>query len=338
MFGIFNNYCIQLPAWVRAGETQNNKKLNQVRNDQIFMATFSQLTEIALKRYKIENLPENCNEKVVMMSLLWYGNCVFWDNGGSILALPGAPGSNITLYGQPSESYIYGATGFNKKVKLFIENGENNGTVRKTVAGLTVGPSYNAVMVKETMTMYPFINNVFIYADQMANTFRTLDVCVQNLKQPFLIAADEQLKPSIEKMFKDRANNEAFIVGTGKLANPKDKIQLFPFEANPQALRDCTMTYEWYLNRFLTLCGVQAANTTDKKAQVSVDELHSNEGEQTANGDSALDYLNSQLEIANKAFGLNMRAVSTQEKLDVNVNDSEDNDFEEGANNEGSND
>lgn len=333
---IFNNFCIQLPQWVRAGNTQNNKKANQLRNDQVFTNKFCELTEHALKRYKIEGLPDTVNERVVLMSLLWYANVVFWDNNGSILALPGTPAEDITLYGDPGKAFIYGANGFNQSVKLYIPNGENVGSVRKTLGGITLPKTYEAIMVRETMTMYPFINEVFFYADAIADTYRTLDNVRLNIKQPFMIACDEKLKPSVEKMFKERNNNNAFIVGTGDLSKPAEKIQLFPFDANPQNLRDCTMTIEWYMNQFLQLCGVQTANTVDKKAQVTNDELHANDGVSKSKTDDTLDYLNEQLEIVNKAFGLSMKAVPAHQE--EQVNDSDDNDFEEGdGDNEGFN-
>ncbi len=332
---IFNNLCIALPQWVRAGNTQNNKKANELRNDQVFAAKFSELCEHALKRYKIEGLPETCNERVVLMSLLWYANVVFWDNNGSILALPGTPNADITLYGDPGRSFIYGANGFNKDVRLYIPNGENVGAVRKTIGGVTLPKTYEAVMVRESMTMFPFINEVFFYADAIADTYRTLDNVRLNIKQPFMVACDDKLKPSVEKMFRERNSNTGFIVGTGDLSDPNKKIQLFPFDANPQNLRDCTMTIEWYMNQFLQLCGVKTANTVDKKAQVTNDELHANDSVSSVNTDNTLDYLNSQLENANKAFGLNMRAVPANQELTTQSQDSEDNDFDGGNEDDG---
>lgn len=334
-FSVFNNMGIQIPLWVKAGDTQNNKKLNKARNDAVFLNVFNELVEYAVKRYKIEGLPENCNERVVLMSLLWYANVVFWDNGNGILALPGTPGDQLTLYGDPGRSFIYGCNGFNKQVKLYIPNGENNGVVRKSVGGITLPKTYEAVMVRESMTAYPFINQVFFYADAMADTLRTLDNVRLNLKQPYMIAADDKLKPSIEKMFKDRNSNTNLIIGTGDLSDPSKKITLLPFEANPQALRDCTMTYEWYMNQFLNKCGINIATIVDKKAQVTDDEIHANDSVSDTNTSNTLDYLNSQLENVNKAFGLNMRAVPANQELEAQSQDSEDNDFDGGNSDDG---
>lgn len=337
MTSIFNNLCIQLPAWIRAGSTGNDKKANQFRNDQVFVLKFNELLEMALKRYKIEGLPDTCNERVVLMSLLWYANVVFWDNNGSILALPGTPGADVTLYGDAGKGYIWGANGFNQPVKFLIPNGENVGEVRKTVGGITLPKSYDAVMVKENMLMYPFVNQTFFYADAIADTLRTLDTTRLNIKNPFILAVDEKLKPSVEKLFKERNNNNTFIVGTGEMSKPADKIQMLPFETSPQALRDCTMLVEWYQNQYNQLCSIKSSSApVDKKAQVSVEELHNNDGVVEAHEDSTLDYLNSQLDIANNAFGLNMKAVPVHQENNAQLQDDTDNNFDGGSENEGS--
>ena len=333
---VFNNFAIQLPAWVRAGDTGNDKKLNQIRNDQVFICKFNELSEMALtSRYKIENLPENCNERVVLTSLLWYGNVVFFEQGGSILALPGTPGDQITLYGQPSKSWVYGANGFNKEFKLYIENGENVGAVRRTIGGIVLPKTYDAVLVRENMANYPFINQTFLYAEAIADCYRTLDNLRLNLKSPYIVACDEKIKPSVEKMFKQRNENLGFIIGTGEMSKPGDKIQIFPLDQNPQSLRDTTMLIEWYMNQYAQLCSIKTSSApVDKKAQVTTEELHNNDGVAESHQDSTLDYLNSQLEMANRAFGLNMKAVPVHQENDAQLQDDSDNNFTEGDSDE----
>lgn len=289
---------------------KTNKKIAKYNNIIEFNNVFNSLTNEALHgRYSIENLPESCDERVVLQSLLWYGSVTFFQKAGEVLALPGFPTSNYTLYGYPTEATVWGRNGYTETVKLFIENGDNSNLVRKTTSG-TVAPIEGAgVWVRENEQAYPFINYVIEFADKIADTYRTLDITRANIKRPYMITAEESIIESVKSFFNKRDNNEEYIISSGVF--PADKINIMPFDQNPENIRDCTGLIDFYYAKFRELEAISAAPATiDKKAEITIPELNQNSGAQSAINNSIVNVLQRELDFCNEKLGTNMRVVN----------------------------
>lgn len=288
----------------------SSKKLNAYKNSVELQNIYAcLLNECIHGRYGIDGLPESCNERVVMESLLYYGTVTFFKKAGEVLALPGLPTGNYTLYGNPTNGIVYGRNGYTETVKYFIPNGDNSELVRRNVSGMTESKEGTAVFVRENEIVFPFINYVFEFAEKIADTYRTLDITRANIKRPYVITAEESIINSVKSFFNKRDNNEEYIISSGIF--PADKIKLMPFEQNPENIRDCTGLIDFYYSKFRELEAVSAAPATiDKKAQISVPELNQNAGADEAihNGISCV--LERELKFANEMLGTNMRFVS----------------------------
>lgn len=289
---------------------KTNKKIAKYKNIIEFNNVFNSLTNEALHgRYSIENLPESCDERVVLQSLLWYGSVTFFQKAGEVIALPGLPTANYTLYGYPTEATVWGRNGYTETVKLFIENGDNSNLVRKTTSG-TVAPIEGAgVWVRENEQAYPFINYVIEFADKIADTYRTLDITRANIKRPYMITAEESIIESVKSFFNNRDNNEEYIISSGVF--PADKINIMPFDQNPENIRDCTGLIDFYYAKFRELEAISAAPATiDKKAEITIPELNQNSGAQSAINNSIVNVLQRELDFCNEKLGTNMRVVN----------------------------
>ncbi len=289
---------------------KTNKKIAKYKNIIEFNNVFNALTNEALHgRYSIENLPESCDERVVLQSLLWYGSVTFFQKAGEVLALPGLPTANYTLYGYPTQATVWGRNGYTETVKLFIENGDNSKLVRQTTSG-TVAPIEGAgVWVRENEQAYPFINYVIEFADKIADTYRTLDITRTNIKRPYVITAEESIIESVKSFFNKRENNEEYIISSGVF--PADKINLMPFDQNPENIRDCTGLIDFYYAKFRELEAISAAPATiDKKAEITIPELNQNSGAQSAINNSIVNVLQRELDFCNEKLGTNMRVVN----------------------------
>lgn len=304
----YNNMCIF------AGKSMSSKKLNQFKNNVEFQNVFSALSNEAIYgRYKIENIPDGCDERVIMQSLLWYGTVTFFKKADSILALPGLPTGNFTLYGNPTNGIVYGRNGYTETVKYFIPHGDNADLIRRTTGGMIDTNDGSAVFVRENEICYPFINYVIEFAEKIADTYRTLDITRANIKKPYVITAEEAIIDSVKSFFNKRDNNETYIISSGIF--PADKINILPFEQNPENIRDCTALIDFYYSKFRELEAVSSAPATiDKKAQVSVPELAQNDGAEAAINQSLSNVLERELKFANEMLGTNMRFVSQTER------------------------
>lgn len=295
------------------------KKMAKYKNAMEFQNFFNIFVNQALQRYYIEGLPESCNQRVILQSLLWYGSVCFFKKAGEVLALPGLPTSNFTLYGDPTEAIVYGRNGYTENIKLFIQDGDNANLVRRTTEGGTAPIEGAGCWIRENKLAYPFINIVIEYADKCADTMRTLDTTRDNIKRPYIVTAEESVVNSVKAFFNKRDNNEEYIISSGIF--PADKIQLLPFDTNPENLRDCTMLIEWYQNQFWSLCGIKAPNTVDKKAEITIPELNSGESIQDINDGITLNTLQEGLDFVNEKLGTNMTAKSRNQEIEANNNE-----------------
>lgn len=297
------------------GSGMTSKKLAKYKNQVEFMNVYASLVNEALERYKFEGLPDTVNERVLRESLLWYGSVGFFMKEGQVIALPALPTASYTLYGDPTQMIAHGRNGYVDTIKLFIPNGDDSSLVRQSTNGVAPKDG-TGCWVRENMLAFPFINYCIEYADKIADTLRTLDTTRMNIKRPYVVVAEESIINSVKSFFNKRDNNEEFIVNSGVF--PADKINLLPFDTNPENLRDCTMLIEWYYAQFRQLEGIKSPSTVDKKAQVSVPELNRDEDISNVKQDCVTDYLQSQLDFVNEKLGTSIRVVSNTESEEMN--------------------
>lgn len=317
MFWYSNMFNIYLSG---QGTEMTNKKMSKMKNNIMFQNTFARLLQDALNRYKFNGLPETISERVLLQSLIWYGSAVIFEKEGNLLALPGVPtGAGFNIYGDPSECWVFSATGqFNEPVKTFLPGSDESSFLKNTLAGRATGQP-KGVFVRENALCYPFINQTIFFADAISDSMRTLDVCRQNIKQPYVIVAEESIVNSVREFFKKRNNNEEYIISSGVF--PSDKISLLPFETNADNLTNSTQLIDWYENKWRELCGLDNNGQMDKKGENLINAEVDINDEYTDMGiDKCLKYIQESLDYVNKLFGVNI-TVEANRKEETDEND-----------------
>lgn len=303
--------------WLNPKDT-TLKKLAKWKNNFVFQNEFTKLTQDALNRYKINNTPDTVSDRVVLQSLLFYGYVFFFKKNGNLLALPGLPdGSGINPYGDFAGAYVYGANGYNERITLKMPGADDSAFLAKTIEGTTYRDGIG-IMVRENPMMYPFINWTYYFADCIADTMRTIDVCRQNIKRPFIITAEESVVPTVKKYFENVADNVNYIVSSGVF--PADKITVQPFDSNPEYVKTASSLVDWYEQKYREYCGVEnMGGNIDKKGENLVTaEVTANDQYTHQSVDQVLEYINKGLEEVNKAFGTDMKAEAYEDE-DTNL-------------------
>lgn len=281
------------------------KKLAKYKNAQEFANNFASLLHIAKHRYRLKEgtKPDTINERVLIDSLLWYGRVVFFEKNGSILALPGQPTNDFNIYGDAGYAHVFGRNGFNEKIKLVIPDA---GTDVTTIglSGNQMGLDGTGVLIRETENMYPFINYINSYADRMCDTMRTIDVQRFQSKRPYMIVAKETAVKSVQEYLKKIGENEEYIVSSG-IFDAND-VNVVPMSVSAADIKGMTELHDWYMAKFMELCGVSNNQATNKKANLIVDEVNANNEQTEFSVDAIVDYLNRQMETVNNLFGTNM--------------------------------
>ena len=285
----------------------NRKKIAKFKNNAMFQNTFSRFVQDALQRYEFEGLPNTISERVLKQSLLWYGGVCIFEKDGSLLALPCAPtGDGFNIYGDPSKVWVFSRNGvYNKEVDVYIHGSDENAFLLQGMTGQKASRNAKGVYIWENALRYPFINQTVFYARAVSDTMRTLDVCRVNIKNPFIVVAEESVVNTVKQYFASRDNNEEFIISSGVFS--ADKVSLLPITANAENLQACTSLIEWYENQYRMLCGVENNAQMDKKGEnLITDEVEINREYTEFSVDKCTEYIQRGLDDVNKLFGVNI--------------------------------
>lgn len=308
------------------------KKLAKFKNQIVWQNVFSKLLQDALNRYHFEGLPDTISERVLLQSLVWYGSCAIFEKNDNLLALPCVPnGAGWNIYGDPASGWLFSNIGqLNEECQLYLPGSDESAFLNKTNGVNPKTAKVKGVFIRENAICYPFIRQVMYYSDAIADTMRTLDVCRANIKQPYIIVAEESIVNSVKKFFADRNDNMEYIVSSGVF--PADKIKLLPFETNSDALKDTTALVDWYYNKYKELCGVDNNSNIDKKGENLISqEININEEYTDGSVDECMKYIQKSVDDVNKLYGTPIRVVRNNEAKNIENNESK---KEEGAENE----
>ena len=294
-------------------QCKSTKKLNRMKNNRLFIQTFMRLMDQAMRRYRIEGLPDTVSERVVLQSMIAYGNIVFFKHGDAILALPGTPsGGGFNINGDPVSAYVVSKNGvFNKEVKLYIKGGVNDKLVRDGVVPVNEKVP-TAIMIYESKTRYPFMDTVVYYAQAIADTLRTIDVSRTWIKQPFIPVCEESVIPSVKKMFQDMKDNDEMIIASTGIQSI-DKFNIIPIDTATTSIDSACQLVDWYTEQFKMACAMNGNSQIDKKGENLIsDEVNFNEDYAEKHSNDMLDYIQEQLDVANEFLGLNMKVVEVE--------------------------
>lgn len=290
----------------------SSSKLNKYKNNFVFMNEFTRNMLDALNRYYIDGLPDTCSQRVILQSLLWYGCVFFFEVSGNVVALPGMPdGSGVNIYSDFGGAFVFGANGFNEKIRVYLPGSSDSELVKRTISNAG-GSGPFGVMVRENKLIYPFINQVIYYSEMMADLLRKIETASKNIATPYIVTAEESVIDTVKSFFKHRDNNDPVIMSSGIF--PADKIQLLPFDIQSDSIRTLTATYDWVSSHYRELLAVNNSTNMDKKGENLITSEVNINNEYTQNqANSIKNTLEEGLDDVNKIFGLNLHLIIREE-------------------------
>lgn len=293
------------------GGRKTKTKINKLKNDVITIVILVRMILTALARYDFEGLPDTVSKRVVLQSLLWYGNVIFFEKNGALLALPGTPaGDGINVYGDFGSAYVYSRNGkLNEQIKIYIPGSDDAAFLGETLGSKTPG-NPRGVCVWENEARFPFLQTVMMYADMVADTYRTLDTARFWLKRPVVFTAEESEVETINRFIRDMENNNEYAISSGILGKETKIIETHTDTAH---LDGCTTLIEWYENKFRELCGIRANSQIDKKGENLIQaELTVNEEYEGLSVGACIATINRCLDDVNRLFGTSIKCVKKE--------------------------
>jgi len=301
--------------WVD-GRRKSAKKIAEMRNVEEFDNWFHTLAiEAKVARIGIENVPDTCNERVILESLFYHASVTFFEKAGNLISLPGIPTGNISLYADPCAVNVHGRNGFCEEMPVMIRGGDNSSFVRKGVTGQVAAKNAKAVWIRENIDRFPFINITAEYAYKIANVMRTLDVEIDNLSHPYLVVCSEDVLNDVKNYFNRRDRHESWIDIANAGIFDANKVNVINLDMTESGIRDCTGTIEWYLQMFRQLEFLDGSKNVDKKAEITIPELNQGQAVVTINQKSYIDFLTKEFDFVNEVFGTNMKPYLVSEKV-----------------------
>lgn len=302
------------------GIPKTKKQLNRLQNCLVSQNIFFRNCETALNRYKFNGLPDTVSERVILQSLFAYGCVCFFEKSGQLLALPAAPtGDGYNIYGEPLKAWVFSRNGnLNEEIPLYIDGGYNSGILTQGSLMTDRGSTARGVMVWESLSRYPLINEALFYTDRIADTLRTLDVNRKWLKRPFIPVAEDSVIPSVIEMLKHiEANEDLIPVDTGVM--DITKFDMRPVEVTADTINSVVSLCEWYENKYREICGIENNGQVDKKGENLIQaEVDTNNEYTDLSIERILPVIEKHLDNVNTMFGTH---ITVERKMEKNENE-----------------
>lgn len=253
--------------------TQNGK-------DCITFYFFNQIMNLFINRFKWENLPTEIEPYYIERVLFFNGLGAFiYDD---VVNMPAFMKVNLSgtydIYNIPTTRWAYANNGYLK------EYGKQN-----------------SVIVWDSPTAYPFCNTAMMYAESMANVWRTRDINMFAQRTPVAIAASDDEKLSYQVLGEEYANYVPVI----KISDTLNLKNLQAITLNAPYVVDKLedeLSVLW--GRVLTDLGYES-NPSEKRERLISDEVAGNNGQAEASRNIGLSLRQRAIDSCNNLFGWN---------------------------------
>ena len=274
------------------------KKSARFLNDLAFQEVFFRITNVALSRFKWNNLPDTCNERALEMTLYYYGVALFFNDAN--LGYAHTPVNLIGPFNIYYESIRRFAYSFQYNKEYSIDN---------------------SVVIRCNKTMTPDYFVTMNYAAKIADAMRSIDVHTQTIKRPYALACREKDRKSVEAAINNVSDNEVAIFGTNEIMDGKNISVL---NLNTQCfLSDMWANVKNYFNQCYSALGVNNS-FTEKRERMIVPESTGEANVIRHTLESEYEERKRACELINKMFGLNIDVKINEEifeEVEEDIND-----------------
>ena len=263
-------------------------------NSETFYDYFYRLEEFAINMFEWSGLPDTVDERFLEVTLCEYGFAVYFrDEVVGDMALTVMLGGPLDVYRIPTVRRAYSVVSTFKR---------------------DLGPD-NSVLIFNNRLFTSTMHTIMVYARQLYEIQRAIDVNVKAQKTPTVILTSEKQHLSWKNMMKNYDGNETLIFATPNM-DMKSVDTLTPdtkFIAN-----DLYTLKKQTWAEALAFFGIQS-NVSDKKERLVTDEVAANLGQIAAQRYVMLNARREAAKKINKMFGTNIEVNFRQDFEAVNL-------------------
>lgn len=250
-------------------------------NNRVYTNYYYRLMLIAKALFKWEGLPNGINEKWIEKFLYSEGSCIFFkDKNLGYMVTKYTTSGKLNYYDEPTKVRAY-ATDY-----IPTEH-ENN---------------INCVIIRNNDDCIPTFPTIQLYAHDLTNIKRTIDVNIIAQKIPYVILCSDKQKMSFKQVVKQTNDNEPYIYGDKNL--DLGDIKVLKTDV-PIVFDKLQIQKQNIWNECMTFLGINNANT-DKRERLVTNEVEANNQLIIINSDVMLKAREEACKRINDMFGLNI--------------------------------
>ena len=260
------------------------------------------LLEVAISRFKWNNMPESVNKRYLETILSCKGRALFFqDDVLGYLTLKTAMMGGFNVYHEPIKRRAYGDNGYNWE-----------GTID------------NSVIIYNTLLKQPDLYAIQRFAKKLYDCSRAQDVNINAQKTPILITCEESQRLTMKNLYMKYEGNMPVIYGNKNL----DPSSLKVLKTDAPYVADKLHDHEVKLwSEALTYLGVDNI-AVNKKERLNLEETTKMQGQTSGRKETYLKARQQACEEINKMFGLNISVEMNQ--LEVKLDDRKNDDNTDG--------
>ncbi len=279
--------------------------VNDVENG--FNYWFNKLLLRCMSIFNWNNLPNSLPEREIELNILLTGHCVIFDKNDEIVT------QCTTVFGNENSIYYYPTKAVYANPKIgygYLNIGKNSEIIYNT-------PLQNNIFyLNSDGSMLTFIQR---YARQLADIESTINIYMVNTRAvSFPTASNDNVKSSLDKFFDSIAIGKRAVISDNAIIEQFRNVDITRSTFR-DGINDLLIARDKILEQFYRDIGVKFYNP--KKAQVTEDEVESNNQLLLISLKDMLKEREYGLERVNKMFGTNITVEISEEfkQLDENV-------------------
>ena len=250
-------------------------------NNRAYIYQYNRIKELAISRFKWNNLPDTIDERFLELTLFEQGMAVFFkDDVMGFLALTTMIGGKLDMYRFPTKRTAYANNGFN----IHLDN-------------------TNSVIIWNNKLHDNMIYGCEMFAHRLYECDRTIDVNIKAQKTPILITCSENQRLTLKNTYEQYTGN-APVIFADKDIDILKSLQAIPTLA-PYVADKLLETKTQIWNECLTWLGISNTNYQKKERLIS-DEVSRNMGGTVASRNSGLEMRKQACDEINRMFSLDI--------------------------------
>jgi hypothetical protein len=221
------------------------------------------ISEMAMARFDWQGMPKSIDIRFLELTLFYQALSVFYFDRDfdCYFALRGSGTGPINMYDNPTIFKVVGNTYVNKTLRA-VPKGDK--------------PA-DCVPIWGNFLRIPDWDIVQIYATKLAEIDRTIEQDILAMRHPYLVAANDNQKLSLQNVFRQVAEGQPAIFGVGEAFTDQieNMIKVFNLQIDKEEVINLQLVKSKVWNECMTLLGINNANQ-DKRERLVTSEVSAN--------------------------------------------------------------